>query len=101
VYRRRRLLVLGLLLLTATAAFVLAQLVEAGIGGGPLTATDAAATPVPVAAHVYVVQPGDSLWSIAAKLDPHGDERPLVDRLAAEAHGADLYPGEVLAIPAR
>ena len=46
-----------------------------------------------------VVQPGDTLWSIAAVLDPHGDERPLVDRLAQELGGSTLYPGETIAIP--
>ena len=31
---------------------------------------------------VYVVQPGDTLWSIARELDPTGDVRADVDRLA-------------------
>ena len=31
--------------------------------------------------------PGDTLWSIAEAVDPAGDVRPLVDRLATEAGG--------------
>jgi nucleoid-associated protein YgaU len=102
VYRRRRLLVAGLFLLAIAAALILAQLIQAGIGGGPLTTTAAAAGPViPAGATSYVVRPGDTLWTIAASIDPKGDERPLVDALSRETGGAPLYPGEHLAIPAR
>ena len=102
VYRRRRLLAAGLFLLAIAAALILAQLIQAGIGGGPLTTTDAAAGPVvPAGTTSYVVRPGDTLWSIAASIDPKGDERPLVDALTRETGGAPLYPGERLAIPAR
>lgn len=48
---------------------------------------------------VYVVQPGDTLWSIAHRLDPAGDERPLVDRLASQLRGTSIYPGETIQIP--
>ena len=37
----------------------------------------------PAAGAVYVVQPGDTFWSIAATLVPAGDVRAEVDRLAA------------------
>lgn len=102
VYRRRRLLAAGLLLLALAAVLVVAQLVQAGIGGGPLTTTGAAAGPgmIQAGATQYVVRPGDTLWSIAAALEPGQDERPLVDRLAKEVGGSSLYPGEVIPIPA-
>jgi hypothetical protein len=48
---------------------------------------------------VWVVRPGDSLWSIAATVQPHGDIRPLVDRLVFETHGSPLFPGERIALP--
>jgi nucleoid-associated protein YgaU len=102
LYRRRRLLAAGLLLLLVAAASVLAQLIQAGIGGGPLTTTDAAAAPVAIVragATQYVVRPGDTLWSIAARLQPGRDERPLVDEMARQVGGAFLYPGEVIAVP--
>lgn len=103
VYRRRRLLAGGLLLLAVAAVLILAQLIQAGIGGGPLTTTGAAAGPGMIQAGTteYVVQPGDTLWSIAARLAPGRDERPLVDELAQQTHGASLYPGQVIVLPGR
>lgn len=54
------------------------------------------------ARHVYVVRPGDTLWGIAARIaGPHGDPRPVVDRLAAANHVHDgvISPGERLVVP--
>lgn len=103
VYRRRRLLAGGLFLLAVAAVLILAQLIQAGIGGGPLPATGAAATPVgpmiQAGARQYVVRPGDTVWSIANALDHGGDERPLVDALVRELHGTNLYPGQVVTLP--
>jgi hypothetical protein len=36
---------------------------------------------------VYVVQPGDTMWTIARRLDPDGDVRATVDELV-ERHGS-------------
>ena len=95
VYRRRRAVAL---LLTVSVAVVLILAVGgllASFGGGPLTASERAAAP----ASVYVVQPGDTFWDIARRLDPEGDPRPLVARLVA-AHGSPvLVPGARLALP--
>lgn len=105
VYLRRRLLASGLLLLAVAAVLFLAQLIQAGIGGGPLTATGAAATSggsspvIGAASRDYIVQPGDTLWSIAGRVDRAGDERPLVDALDRELHGQPIYPGESVVIP--
>lgn len=103
VYRRRRLLAAGLLLLVIAAVLIAAQSTLAGTGGGPLTTTGAAASGIgpisPADSSVWVVRPGDTLWSIALTLDPHGDVRPLVDRLSAEVHGGDIYPGETIPLP--
>ena len=41
----------------------------------------------------YVVQPGDTLWSIAERLDPTGDPRPVVAQLAAQVGGDTVVPG--------
>ena len=96
VYRRRRAVAL------VVAASVIAALVLAvggllaSFGGGPLTASERPGVP----SAVYVVQPGDTFWDIARRLDPAGDPRPLVARLVA-AHGSPvLVPGERLALPA-
>ncbi|HET9077536.1 MAG TPA: LysM peptidoglycan-binding domain-containing protein [Acidimicrobiales bacterium] len=93
----------GLLLLAVAAALVTVQAALAGTGGGPLATTGAAATQAgqmsAASAEVYVVRPGDTLWSIARRFDPHGDVRPLVDRLAARIGGATVYPGEPIPVP--
>jgi nucleoid-associated protein YgaU len=54
----------------------------------------------PVARRTYVVQAGDTLWSIAQRLSPGEDPRPIVDALA-EANGVragDLVPGQALVV---
>jgi hypothetical protein len=44
----------------------------------------------------YVVQPGDTIWSVARRLQPEGDVRPVVDRLVAARGSAGLAVGEVV-----
>lgn len=48
-----------------------------------------------------VVQPGDTLWSIAGDLAPDEDPRGVVDALQAAngLEGAELVPGQVLLVP--
>ena len=102
VLRRRRLMAgaLGLILAFAFGVGALVAL-QAGLGssgGGPLTTTGtpavsgasagvaAAATAFsaqPAVARVWVVRPGDTLWSIVEASGVKGDPRPVVDRLAA------------------
>jgi hypothetical protein len=45
---------------------------------------------------VVVVQPGDTLWAIARRIQPTGDVRPLVDELAHRAGGAAVVSGQRL-----
>ncbi len=47
----------------------------------------------------YTVLPGDSLWSIAERMDPSADPRPMVARLAAELGTYQVVPGEQIALP--
>jgi hypothetical protein len=54
--------------------------------------------PAPNGSAVYVVEPGDTLWSIARRLDPEGDPRPIVHRLSEQTGGAGLQPGQRLAL---
>ena len=99
VYRARRIVAVGLLAAVLLAAWLGARAVLGYTGAGSLAGTGVPGLPRPAATKVWVVQPGDTLWSIAAAVDPHGDERPLVDRLSAEVHGSPLYPGEQIALP--
>jgi Tfp pilus assembly protein FimV len=48
----------------------------------------------------YVVQPGDTLWSIARQVAPGRDPRPVVDALveANDLHGG-LQVGQELTVP--
>ena len=93
IYWRRRLLVLvaGVLLVLAARAAL------GALGGGPLAAPETPAGRGGAAA-VYVVQPGDTYWTIARHLRPSGDVRALVDRLSSEHGGGALQPGEQLAL---
>jgi hypothetical protein len=86
-------------------AVVLAVWVALGtLGGGPLPVPERpglASAAAQIDGPVYVVQPGDTLWTIAVKLRPSGDPRPLVDKLVA-AHGSTtLHVGERIPLPAR
>jgi Tfp pilus assembly protein FimV len=47
----------------------------------------------------YVVQPGDTLWSIAERLDPQADPRPVMNALARQVGGDTVRPGERLLLP--
>jgi Tfp pilus assembly protein FimV len=56
----------------------------------------------PVARSRYVVQPGDTVWSIAVEIAPSEDPRPLVDAISS-ANAIDagaLAPGQTIVIPA-
>jgi Tfp pilus assembly protein FimV len=48
----------------------------------------------------YVVEPGDTLWSIARRVAPGHDPRPVVDALveANDLHGG-LQAGQELSVP--
>jgi hypothetical protein len=101
IYRRRRLAAAGLVLALALFVMVATLAVQAVLGrtgGGPLTATGALPGGRLADSQVWVVRPGDTIWSIAEAIDPHGDVRPLVDRITAQLHGTQLYPGERLTV---
>ena len=103
IYARRRLMALLSLVAIVLVLFVGAGHVVANRGGAPASAsmirpaTSAAVLP-PAAAHLYVAQAGDTLWSIARRVQPVGDPRALVARLELVAGGAELRPGQVLTL---
>lgn len=105
VYRRRRLVAVALLVMVASLMYLASIGATALLRGhrlaGPARDSGASSTPAPAAAapsrpELYVVQPGDTLWSIARRLQPEGDLRPLVDRLADRNGGASLQVGQRL-----
>jgi hypothetical protein len=78
------LVVVGLLLLLA--------LPIRALGGNAIAGS------APVAGQVYVVQHGDTLTSIAQRVEPD-HVASLVQRLAGEAGSSTIVPGEHLLIP--
>ncbi len=94
VYWRRRVLAL----VVAVVVLIAARAALGALGGGPLAVPGTPAARGGSAAAVYVVQPGDTYWSIARRLQPAGDVRALVDHLSSEHGGAPLQPGEQLAL---
>jgi hypothetical protein len=67
--------------------------IAAVLGGAPASAPEHR----PVLAS-YVVEPGDTLWSIARQLQPNGDVSGLVRSLARVNGGADLVVGQRLVL---
>jgi hypothetical protein len=81
----------------AVAALVIGLVLVMAQAGAALGGDSPPATPERRPALVsVVVRPGDSLWSIARRLAPSSDPRPVVDALVAARHGATLEPGETV-----
>ena len=68
--------------------------------GSTTVATDEPGAPVP--ATMVVVEPGQTLWDLAAKANPNGDVRTTVDdimRLNSIESAGDLQAGDTIAVP--
>jgi hypothetical protein len=96
-----------LLVVTVATAGRVAAFV--GDVGAPTAGLSAASAPAPGSSAagptarvgvdaVYVVQPGDTVWTVARRLQPSGDVRGLVDRIVARNGGAALRPGQALVV---
>ena len=84
-----------------SAIAVCGTLLGAGSLAGAGQATEPPAPTEAVSpAPIHVVQPGDTLWSVARSLQPDGDVRPLVARLRAASGGGPLVPGQRLRLDA-
>jgi hypothetical protein len=104
VYRRRRLVALVSAMVLLAVAVAAAVTVAGRLGGGGAPTAPAAptaiASPVPRSA-TYVVKPGDTVWSVARRMQPDGDIRPLVDEIVARNGSAALVVGQLLTLPIR
>jgi len=89
-------LVVGLVLLMAQAGAALGGSSLATPGRSTTSAGASVASASASAVRHTVVRPGDSLWSVASRLAPGSDPRPVVDALSEARNGAPLTPGETV-----
>ncbi len=98
VYLRRRVVALVALAVVAALAWLALSAAWLAVAPARPSPSGPAAAPVPASgATVHLVEPGDTLWSIAGDLHPSGDPRPVVDELVARNGGsAHLEVGQAL-----
>ncbi len=90
--RRRRTLLAMMGLALALLAIPLG-----GFGGASHTTESASAAQIH--GSTYTVRAGDTLWSIAQRVNPVDDPRPLVSQMASELGTYTVVPGEQVTIP--
>jgi hypothetical protein len=103
VYRRRRLAVLLCVAALVTLGWLGLHRLTGTSGDGPLTVSGRPVSTLNtrlVASARTIVQPGDTLWSIARRAHPTGDIRPVVASLEASRHGRPLQVGETIVVSA-
>ena len=88
----------ALVLVGATAAALLITLLASG---GAQATNHGAARGGFEGMHQVVVQPGQTLWSIALQADPSADPRLIVQRIVAmnSLAGANITAGQHLLVP--
>lgn len=94
-------------LVAAVAALVVVLIASLAIGNGALASLAPAPSPAGTSSSAavepggaVVVEPGDTLWTIARRVQPSGDVRPLVDQLIALNGTAPLQAGATVQLPA-
>jgi hypothetical protein len=80
--------------------FVMTLLVLAGftLGHGSSQAADKHGK---ATRHTLIVQPGESLWSVANRIAPHSDARAVIADIESLNHlsGPAVEPGQQLVVP--
>ena len=84
-------------LLTLVSAPIVALLLVLALNGGGATATLESGAP----AEVVMIEPGQSLWSLAESIAPGADPRDVIETLVAfnRLSSADVWAGQQIAIP--
>ncbi|HQZ34424.1 MAG TPA: LysM peptidoglycan-binding domain-containing protein [Ilumatobacteraceae bacterium] len=93
VFVRRRVLVAVVFSAVFVALTIGAGSVLANRGGAP------ASIPAVRSASTYVVQPGDTVWSIADQLRGGASQVDYVDALVATLGSASLQVGQLITLP--
>jgi LysM domain len=98
---RRGRIVVGALAIAAAAAVTC--VLSLALASGALAANHGPARAGYQGMRQIVVQPGQTLWSIAAAAAPAADPRVIIPQLEAanSLNGSTVYPGEALWVPAR
>jgi len=96
-YRRRR-IVAALLVVTVIVVAVQLLGLAVDVAGGWSTP---AARPIVGPTVVVEAEPGDTLWTIARRVHPDGDVRPVVEAMVAARGGAALQIGDPVRVPSR
>jgi LysM repeat protein len=104
IYARRRLMVLLVLAAILLVLLVGTGHVVANRGGAPASASmirpaNPTAAATPAAVNMYVVQAGDTMWSIGQRF--HGDRSlaDYVDQLIADNGGTEIQVSQALSLP--
>jgi LysM repeat protein len=93
VYRRRRLVIVGAVVFALALLLLGAGQVLANRGGDP------ASTPAVRPATAYIVAPGDTMWSLAARFHGSSPRSAYLDRLLADNGGSRLAVGQLVRLP--
>jgi LysM repeat protein len=104
VYERRRVMVVLTLIATVLVLFIGAGHVVANRGGAPASASTIRPAPAvlqsaAIRAHVYVVQAGDTLWSIGQRFHGHTALVDYVDALVSANGGTQLQVAQAITLP--
>ena len=104
IYARRRLMVMLIVAAIVLVLLVGAGQVVANRGGAPASASairpvSAAPSGAAVAANVYIVQAGDTLWSIGQRFHGRTALADYVDDLVSANGGTNLQVAQALALP--
>jgi nucleoid-associated protein YgaU len=92
---RRRLMAGALALVVLLLALAGVRSAAGALGIVPASGSERA----PASTATYVVQPGDTVWKIARRIQPQGEVRPLVDRIVKANGGAAVQIGDRLEVP--
>ncbi len=99
VFLRRRLLVAIVFIAVFIALTVGAGSVLANRGGAPASISAVRPAATSVARTSYVVQSGDTVWSIAEQLRGGASQLDYVDALVSALGSASLQVGQVISLP--
>jgi LysM repeat protein len=104
IYARRRLMAIVSLVAIVLVLFVGTGHVVANRGGAPASASmirpaTPAAAAAPAAADTYIVQPGDTLWSIGERFHGGASLVDYVDSLVEANGGTELQVSQALTLP--